>query len=68
MKTFTLAFFNFFEPFILYVNGNKKRKYEIALHQKNKNENEKSILFLSRSLSDAENRYWATKLKTEIFV
>ena len=68
IKISTLVFFDFFLSFILYTDGSKKKKFKIAFHQIEKNEIEKSILFLFRFLNDAETRYWTTKLKIKIWI
>ena len=57
ISTFTLTFSDFKRFFIFYVDDSKKRDYEVTLHQKNKNEEKKSILFLSKSLFSIETRY-----------
>ena len=68
IKAPILIFFDFSLSFILYTDDSKKKRFEIAFHQIEKNDVEKSILFLSRSLNNAEIRYWVTKLKTEILI
>jgi hypothetical protein len=62
------VFSNFSRSFILYVDESKERSFEIVLHQIEKNEVKRSILFLSKSLTEVEFRYWATKLETTAFV
>ena len=49
-------FFYFFLSFILYTDDNKKN-FEIAFYQIEKNEIEKSILFLFRFLNDIKIKY-----------
>jgi hypothetical protein len=61
-------FSNFSTFFILYVDESKERDFEIALHQIEKNDVKRFILFLSKNLIEVEFRYWATKLKTTAFV
>ena len=68
IKILTLVFFDFFLSFILYTDESKKKKFEIALHQIEKNEIEKLILFLFRFLNDVETKYWITKLKTKTLI
>ena len=65
---FTLTFSDFSLPFKLYVDESKKRRFEIALHQIDKNEVKRSILYLSKCLTDAETRYWTIELKTETLI
>ena len=65
---FTLIYFDFFKSFILYVDDSKKKEFETAIHQVNKEDVERSILFLSRDLSDAKTRYWATELKIDALI
>jgi hypothetical protein len=62
------VFSNFSRSFILYVDENKERNFEIVLHQIEKNDVKRSILFLSKNLTEVEFRYWATKLETAAFV
>ena len=45
-----------------------KKKYEIVLHQIEKNEIKKSILFLFKNLFDVEIKYWTTKLKIDVLI
>ena len=54
---FTLNFFDIFKSFILYVNESKKKGFEVILHQINKNGIERPILFLFKSLTNAEKNY-----------
>jgi predicted XRE-type DNA-binding protein len=61
-------FWNFSRFFILYVDESKKRSFKIVLHQIEKNDVKRFILFLFKSLIEVESRYWATKLKTTTFV
>ena len=68
IKAPTLAFPDFSLPFILYTDGSKEKGYGIALHQIGKDGIERPILFLSRSLNDAETRYWATELEAGALV
>ena len=53
----TLVYFDFFKSFILYVDDSKKKEFETIIHQVNKKNVEKSILFLSKDLSDAKTKY-----------
>ncbi len=62
------VFSNFSRSFILYVDDNKKRDFEVTLHQIEANEIKWSILFFFKSLIETEFRYWATELKTTAFV
>jgi hypothetical protein len=62
------VFSNFSRFFILYVDDNKKRNFEITFHQIEANEVKQSILFLFKNLIETEFKYWATKLKTTTFV
>jgi hypothetical protein len=62
------VFSNFSRFFILYVDESKKRNFEIAFHQIEKNDVKRFILFLFKSFIEIESRYWATKLKTTTFV
>lgn len=52
----------------MYTNENKKWNFEMTIHQLNKNDIEKFILFFSKCLSNAKNNYWFIELKTTIFV
>lgn len=63
-----LIYLDFIRLFILYVNENKKQNYDVVLHQLYKDEEERSILFLSRLLSDAKTKYWSIELKIEVLV
>ena len=51
----TLAYPDFTKPFILYVDGSKRKGYGAALHQKDADGVEWPILFLSKDLTPAEN-------------
>jgi hypothetical protein len=62
------VFSNFSKSFILYVDENKKRDFEIVLHQIEKNEVKRFIFFLFKNLIEVEFKYWTTKLKTTTFV
>jgi hypothetical protein len=62
------VFSNFSRFFILYVDESKERNFEIVLHQIEKNDVKRFILFLFKSFSEVESKYWATKLKTTTFV
>jgi hypothetical protein len=64
----TLAFPDFSRPFLLYTDGSKEMGFGAALHQIGKDGVEKPILFLSRTLQGAEERYWATELETAALV
>ena len=68
ISTFTLTFSDFKRSFILYVDDSKEQDYEVTLHQKNKNKEKKSILFLSRSLSLIEIKYWSIELKINVLI
>ena len=63
-----LIYLDFNKLFILYVNESKEKKYKIAMHQLNKDEVKKFVLFLSRDLNDAKIKYWTTKLKIETLI
>lgn len=63
-----LAFPDFDRNFILYVDGSKERGFGVALHQEDKDGNEKPILYLSKELSAAEKHYWPTELETAALV
>ena len=63
-----LIYLDFNKSFILYVNENKEKRYKIAVHQLNKDEVKRLVLFLSRDLNDAKIKYWATKLKAETLI
>ena len=63
-----LAFSDFIKSFILYTNESKEWNFEMTIHQLNKNDVEKFILFFSKCLSDAKNNYWFTKLKTAVLI
>ena len=67
-ETSILTHFDFSKFFILYVDESKEKNYETAIHQINRNEKKRSILFLSRDLNDAKIWYWATELKADAFV
>jgi hypothetical protein len=62
------VFSNFSRFFILYVDDNKERSFEVALHQIEANEIKRSILFFFKSLIETEFKYWATELKTTALV
>ena len=53
----TLTFSNFNHLFILYINENKEKKYEIAFYQIEINEIKRFILFLFQDLNDIKIRY-----------
>ena len=42
-----------------------KKNHDVVLHQINVDDIEKSILYISRDLSNAKTKYWVTKLKVE---
>lgn len=65
-----LAFPDFGRPFILYVDGCKQRGYGAALHQLDQSDppQERVILYISKTLSPAEKRYWPTELETGALV
>ena len=52
-----LTFSDFIKSFILYMNESKEWNFKITIHQLNKNDVEKLILFFSKCLSDAKNNY-----------
>lgn len=64
----TLAYPDFSKPFILYVDGSKEKGYGAALHQVGADGVERPVLYISRDLSDAETRYWATELEAGALV
>ena len=64
----TLAFPDFTKPFILYVDGSKKKAYGVALYQISTDGIQRPVLFLSRDLSDAKTRYWSTELEVGALV
>ena len=51
------AFSNFSKSFILYIDENKKWNFEMTIHQLNKNDIEKFILFFLKCLSNAKTKY-----------
>ena len=61
-------FSDFMKSFILYINNFKKDEFDTAIHQKNENDVEWLIIFLSRNLKDSELRYEFTKLKTTALI
>jgi hypothetical protein len=63
----TLAFPDFKRPFILYVDACKEG-FGVAVHQADENGKENPILFLSKTLSPAEKRYWPTELETAALI
>ena len=63
-----LTHLDFNKFFILYVDESKEKNYKTTIHQINRNEKKRSILFLSRDLNDAKIWYWATELKADAFV
>ena len=63
-----LAFPDFDKPFILYVDGSKERGFGAALHQVGEDGIEHPVLFLSRDLTPAEQKYWPTELETGALV
>ncbi len=62
------VFSNFSRSFILYVDESKKRNFEIAFHQIEKNDVKRFILFLFKNFIEVEFKYWATKLETATLV
>ena len=68
IESLILIFSDFIKSFILYTNENKKWNFEMTVHQLNKNDIEKLILFFLKCLSNAEIRYWFTKLKTAVLI
>jgi hypothetical protein len=64
----TRDFPDFFKPFILYVDGSKEGGFGVPIHQIGSDGVERPILFLPRSLTGAETRYWATELETAALV
>ena len=63
-----LMFSDFAKSFILYVDDFKKDEFDTAIHQKDENDVEWLIIFLSRNLKDSELRYEFTKLKTTALI
>lgn len=65
-----LAFPDFARAFILYVDGCKKKGFGAALHQLDESDppKERVILYISKTLSPAEKRYWPTELETAALV
>ena len=63
-----LVYFDFSKSFILYVDDSKKKKFETTIYQVNKESVEKSILVLSKDLSDAKTRYWTIELKIDALI
>ena len=61
-------FSDFMKSFILYINNFKKDEFDIAIHQKNENDVEQSVVFLSKSLKNSELRYEFMKLETATLV
>ena len=53
----TLIFSNFNRFFILYINENKEKEYEVAFYQIIINEIKHFILFFSRNFNDVKIRY-----------
>ena len=66
----TLAFPDFSRGFILYVDGSRERGYGVAVHQLDTADPpvERPVLFLSKTLTAAEQRYWPTELETGALV
>ena len=56
-SAFTLVFSNFHKSFILYTNESKEKNYDATLHQKEKNDVKRSILFLFKDLNSTKIRY-----------
>ncbi|OAA62369.1 Ribonuclease H-like protein [Cordyceps fumosorosea ARSEF 2679] len=63
-----LAHPGFDKPFKLHVDGSKERGFGAALHQTQEDGKLRPILFLSKSLSPAEQNYGATELETAALV
>ena len=61
-------FSDFMKSFILYINNFKKDEFDTAIHQKNENNVEQSIIFLLRSLKDSKFRYEFIKLETAVLI
>lgn len=63
-----LGFPDFSRAFILYVDGSRERGYGVAVHQTDVEGIERPIVYLSKTLSDAEKNYWPTELETGALV
>ncbi|TQW04488.1 retrotransposable element [Cordyceps javanica] len=63
-----LAHPDFGKPFEMHVDGSKERGFGVALHQEQEDGRMRPILFLSKSLSPAEQNYGATELETAALV
>lgn len=65
-----LAFPDFERPFHLYVDGCKQKGFGAALHQFDLSDPpvERPVLYISKTLSPAEHRYWPTELETAALV
>jgi len=68
----TLMFPDFNREFILYVDGSREKGFGAALHQIDITDPdrpiERPVLFISKSLTAAEERYWPTELETAALV
>lgn len=64
----TLKSPDFSKPFLLYCDGSKERGLGVAIHQFDDEENERPVLFLSRTLSSAEEKFHSTELETAALV
>ncbi|EDN04528.1 predicted protein [Histoplasma mississippiense (nom. inval.)] len=62
-----LKFPNFYKEFIAYVDGSKDGM-GAAIHQKDNDGRERSVLFLSRTLKGSEKNYGSTELETAALV
>lgn len=67
-KASMLKFSNFTHSFILYADSFKEWEFEIVIHQKNEKDREHLILFLFKTLQDAEKWYTFIELKTVTLV
>ena len=63
-----IEFFWFFQIIYSICEWKQKKKFEVTLHQINKNDIKKSILFLSKSLTSAKKSYWSIELKTAALI
>ncbi|KAI1676403.1 RVT-1 multi-domain protein [Pyrenophora tritici-repentis] len=68
----TRAHPDFSRPFIFYVDGSRERGFGCAVHQLDITDPnkpiERPILYLSKTLSPSESRYWPTELETAALV
>ena len=68
----TRAHPDFNRPFIFYVDGSQEKGFGCAVHQMDLSDPEKPIerpiLYMSKTLSPTESRYWPTELETAALV